>query len=158
MVTALGFQLPLSRSLLVQGAALAASLATNNQRCATERHIPHFQELYQAIFDKAGLLFSKVVPISIARRRDCFSAAAPCMLVQAWGQIVLGYLLPALIMDWSEMHRRALEQLEDGRRPLRPNLRSGRAVLSYLGLFVVASALCWRGLEVVFWLQQGYRA
>ncbi len=98
-------------------------------------------------------LLAHTVPTVVASRRDArFLGTNACLLVQSWGQIVLGYVLPSLVIDWCEKAR-CLPSGGPGVPRWAQRMQSGtdvlRASMLYVGLFLGASVVGWMGVGLV---------
>lgn len=139
----LGWQLPTTTTLAVQGVGLALYLATTPERCAFECSSPAVQRFYERV---AGSVASMLVsPVSVARRSDprLGHGLPACLLVQCWVQAVLGWVLPTLLADYQAATAPA--RWFPGAKRMQRGLATA---LGYLLLFVLASVLCWKALEV----------
>ncbi len=138
MVIGLEHQLPMCSHLWVQSFGLAWYLSSNKQRCAFECGAPHVHQFYQLLADKAGTTFAQLKPVVMARRRSWgIIEAYPCLLIQAWIQILLGFVLPTLVLDWNQSTSGASRCYS-----------RAQSSCVYLGLFMVAAVICWQALEV----------
>ncbi len=160
LIIALGFQLPFASHFGVQALALAVYSGATKERCARECAFPHIQEFYQRLADGMGTVLAQAVPTVVASRRNArFIGVDACLLVQSWGQIVLGGILPTLIIDWFGKARSTLGG-SPGRQPWAQGKQSSlevlRVIVLYLGLLALASVVGWMGVELALavWQQK----
>ncbi len=130
--------------------ALFAYIISTKDRCVQECTAPYVRDYYQRMADTLSVLLAQAVPTVVSSRRDArFLGADACLLVQSWGQVVLGYMLPSLILDWCEKARCLPGWGASGPdwTPCRQS-RSDvfRASMLYVGLFLGASVVGWMGL------------
>lgn len=143
LVTGLGFPLPTNTTVWVQAVGLACFWGTIGGRCRQECAAPHLARLYDAT--AARLASALVSPAGIARRHDPHPAGQrACVLVQCWVLAVLGLVLPSVLIDWHGATAPGRWRYGSPKLP-----RDLATAGTYLALFALASALCWKALELV---------
>lgn len=149
----LGFQLPLCAHLRVHSIALTASLAATWRRCSYECALAAPRQVHERAARALAAGVGKVFPLAGSQGLGALPPLAgplPCLLVQAWLQVTVGFLIPTLFIDataakpvmWHVPLRRG------GVQTLFLVQRAGPLLCWYLGLLAVAAVVWWQALAL----------
>ena len=153
--------------LCVQALGLAVPLATDRQRCRHECSAQHVAEFYAAAAAWLRRAARAALPLTGPALRPPPQAACPCTLVSSWIQVLLGYIVPAAVIDystatgptwyipWRSQARSAsggggAGSSQGSVQELRITLQSAHQAVLYLGLLTVAAAVSWEWWDLMW--------
>ena len=132
---------------MVHGATLAMVLVTERGECAAEAQAPALAAFYERAIAGLGPAVAGAMPVTVASRNDRqWGAQFDCLLVRGWVLLVVGFLLPTILLEYSCTLLAAPHRPGPGfvhSPPVWPLV-----AVAALGQFAVASVVGWRAVEV----------
>lgn len=153
MVSIVGLGFPLSNptQLCTHFVGLACAILSNRQRCAHECEAPYVRAFYSSAVRWLRAALVSAFPLAAGSKLDQHRLLEPpftCVMVQSYAQLVVGFLLPALAVDWSKSMLR-LGPFSGPGGSIGLSQGTWESVLAYLGLLAVSAGAGWQALELL---------
>lgn len=141
----------------MQAVGLLCMLSMLPQQCAQQCAHAAYRTMYTSWASWLSAACGHAFPVTIASRRDAPSSF-PCLAVNTWAQLALGYAAPALYLHWAQSALRRQFLLETGQARGEPANGPWMSGALHVAMAAVALPVSWRAVEVIVPLWQAAQA